>query len=151
MGEEWWKMQLGYTNVCTKQCDYVAKLFGWPWIVRKSRCHIQLYVKYILYGQIRYVTWFYKGGKFVSFLLINKWCPWCNLCPIWLYMQIIHWTLIAWCNQAPMNYLLKIWPFEKIKNRILAKLFTKVGSIFFQSLNELSTDCQTDKYFSNSW
>ena len=36
------------------------------------------------------------------------------------------------------------FPRQKIKNRILAKLFTKVGSIFFQSLNELSTDCQTD-------
>ena len=33
-------------------------LYGRPRIVRKSRFHVQLNVKYVLYGKIKYVAWF---------------------------------------------------------------------------------------------
>ena len=63
--------------------------FVWSQIVHKGGFHIQLYVKYVLYGLIKYVAWFSKGGKCGCFVIINKWRFWVQstLHPIWLYMQ----------------------------------------------------------------
>ena len=53
-------------------CIYFSQLR----IACKSRFHLWLYVKYILYGKIKYSTWFYKGGKCGCSILKNKWPSW---------------------------------------------------------------------------
>ena len=62
---------------------------GQPWIVHKRGFYIALCVKYVLYGQIKYVAWFCKGGKCGCFILINKWHSWVQsaLPAIQLYLQ----------------------------------------------------------------
>ena len=97
-----WKWQI----ICPKKTlikVFFPFLFGRPWIVCKSRFHIQLYIKYILYGWIKYVAWFYKGGKCRCFVLINKWCSW---------VQSTFGDLT--CNPGPTFRLLNLRPVPSV-------------------------------------